>query len=37
MTQNETTNINENDLEYLENGIKEEFLFDEIGVKEFYK
>ena len=35
-TQNETTNINENNLEYLENGIKEEFLFDEIGVKEFY-
>jgi hypothetical protein len=36
-TQSETTNINENNLEYLENGIKEEFLFDEIGVKEFYK
>ena len=31
VTQNET--INE---DYLENGIKEEFLFDEIGVKEFY-
>ena len=33
MTQNETNNINE---DYLENGIKEEFLFDEIGVKQFY-
>ena len=27
---------NNNELKYLENGIKEEFLFNEVGVKQFY-
>ena len=29
-------NSNNNEINYLENGIKEEFLFNEIGVKQFY-
>ena len=34
--QNETNINNTNNVQYLESGIKEEFNFNEIGVKEFY-